>query len=124
MSLGADLGNLYRIGYEDLPTLGEHIQGAADNSWTLRSNFGAFSRPAGMGAQSDGSLGAWSAYAQLGNELEDVLIAEARNLKAMGRAVVDCARAYAYADDTARADFDRETRSLDGIPDSVVPGEG
>lgn len=118
MTLAANLSDLYRMGFEDIPYLADHVRSAADDCWTLRSNFSAFMRPAGLGAGPAG-FGAWTAFAVLGNELEDILVEESKNLGAMGRAVVECAQAYASIDEATQSAFANQTKGLDGVPNSM-----
>jgi hypothetical protein len=117
MTLAANLADLYRMGYENLPYLADHFEAARVDTWEMRESPFPFQRPDGIG--SGGGLGPWSAYASLTHELHDVLSEESRNLRAMGRAVVDCARAYAHMDENAKTEFDNKVAKLDGVPDSV-----
>lgn len=118
MTLAANLSDLYRMGYEDIPYLADHVRAAADDCWTLRSNFGAFMRPAGLGGGQAG-FGAWTSFAVLGNALEDILVEESKNLRAMGRAVADCAQAYASVDEATQTAFAHQTKDLDRRPNSM-----
>jgi hypothetical protein len=117
MTLAADLADLYRMGYEDLPYLADHFEAATEDCWTLRSEFGAFTRTPELGY--GGGLGPWTEFASLGNALEDILAEETRNLRGMGKAIVQCAKAYAEADDGASSSFTKLVAGLDGVPDGI-----
>lgn len=108
-ALGADLYELWDAGTNMLPGVADDFETAWENVPFGVSDL--CTRSGGLGL---GTYGGGSGIDYALDQLNDCISTTQKNLRATGHALVWIANEYAKTDDTAKAEFNRKKRDMDG----------